>query len=268
MSMLNDLKHSDRILVLSPHLDDAVLSVGGIMEYASHRGRKVVAASICTSEAPVSVSSSPAVREKHEKWGLGPYPFSVRCAEDIEAVHALGAYYLHGGKLDAIYRTDSDGTLIYPSPTSRFSDLSPADPLPSSLVGLLEEWIAIIAPTIILCPLGVGQHVDHVITSQALKRVTTIDRISVFLYEDMPYSAGYYGSRDTVKDAINRTEWAVGLPVIVPVDVDAKLAAVKKYGSQLASIFPEGHDAESELKGYMAGLIESRYQERVWRAHL
>jgi LmbE family N-acetylglucosaminyl deacetylase len=265
--MLDGLQPNDRILVLSPHLDDAVLSVGGIMHRAASQGIKVVTGTICTADAPATISASPTVRQKHAAWGLGPNPYSVRRTEDIEAVQSLHAHYLHGEKLDAIYRTDRWGKLLYPSPPSRFSQLSRHDPLPSSLRNLLIEWLSSVEPAVVLSPLGVGQHVDHVITSEALRRVALnagVDR--VFLYEDLPYSAGYYGSPDTVPDAIQRSGWTVEESSAIAVDVRAKIAAVKQYRSQMSSVFPDGRDPGQELKSYMAGGPDVTFQERVWSA--
>jgi LmbE family N-acetylglucosaminyl deacetylase len=265
--MLDSLQSNSRILVLSPHLDDAVLSVGGIMERAASSGIGVVAGTICTAEAPDAISASPTVRQKHAAWGLGPYPYSARRKEDIEAVHSLGAQYLHGEQLDAIYRTDREGGFLYPSPQSRFSHPSPGDPLPESLGRLLIEWITVVEPAAVLCPLGVGQHVDHVITSQTLRGIASHGTVApVFLYEDMPYSVGYYGNPDTVSAAIERSVWTIGKAHTTAIDVQAKIAAVKRYKSQMSSIFPDERDAGQELKNYMLEGSTARFHERVWSA--
>jgi LmbE family N-acetylglucosaminyl deacetylase len=72
--MLDKLTGDDRVLILSPHLDDAVLSAGGLMDRAVKDGAHVVAATIFTGDADLQGEPSPLVRELHEWWGLGANP--------------------------------------------------------------------------------------------------------------------------------------------------------------------------------------------------
>jgi hypothetical protein len=107
--MLGTLTRGERLLILSPHLDDAVLSVGELWS-----GQRI-AASLCSqapslpADANEAVASSPRVKELHSLWGLGDNPTLIRREEDIAAVQSLGSDYIHGNLPDAIYRTDTDG---------------------------------------------------------------------------------------------------------------------------------------------------------------
>src|ERR1700751_3490451 len=165
--MMERLKPGERLLILSPHLDDAVLSVGGIMERATNSGVTVFAATTFTADANQAVASSPRVKELHSLWGLGDNPTLIRREEDIAAVQSLGSDYLHGNLPDAIYRTDTDGHALYATTTAVFSEPSPKEEIWLTLRSLLEEWLKVVKPNIVLCPLAVGRHVDHVITSEA-----------------------------------------------------------------------------------------------------
>jgi LmbE family N-acetylglucosaminyl deacetylase len=264
--MLQKLDFDGSLLILSPHLDDGVLSVGGLIDRAIKRGIGVVVGTILTRDAPQDVASSPTVQQLHSRWGLGPNPYLVRRQEDIAAVQSLGAEIIHAGLLDSIYRTDAKGNFLYPDPTSRFSEPSANDQIRNPLRELLAEWINSVKPTCILSPLGVGRHVDHKLTSDALRELSASKDLKVFLYEDMPYSAGFYPphSPDTVLAATSRSSWTIGAPATIAVDPERKVAAVMKYKSQIKNIFPGDRDVAEELKRYM--LVESNRgsQERVW----
>jgi LmbE family N-acetylglucosaminyl deacetylase len=124
----------------------------------------------------------------------------------------------------------------------------------------------VIKPGVVLCPLGVGLHVDHVITSEAFRGVQSAEKPDIFLYEDMPYSAGFSPSAlpDTVDQAISRSQWAVGPAIAVPVDTEKKVAAIVKYKSQLAELFPHGQNVDKKMKSYMCLGSDDGFKERLW----
>ncbi|MGV1761780.1 PIG-L deacetylase family protein [Rhizobium sp. A22-96] len=263
--MLNKLNKDDRILILSPHLDDAVLSAGGFMDTAVKNGVSVVAATIFTADAQFDGEPSPFVQELHEWWALGPKPYELRCKEDVASVQSLGADHIHGGLLDAIYRRDGNGDFLYVNRKAVFSPPNPKDIAWEPLRALLADWVRTVRPNMILCPLTVGRHVDHIITSQAFKDGYPGWNADVYLYEDIPYSAGLFPRDfpDNVPAALERTTWKLKDPVDVEVDFEPKFAAIMKYASQIAEIFP-GLDAEVELRHYMGADTKSGFKERFW----
>lgn len=264
--MLDKLNRGDRVLILSPHLDDAVLSAGGFMDRAVKSGASVVAGTIFTADAKFDGEPSPFVQELHAWWGLGPKPYELRCEEDVVSVQSLGADYFHGGMLDAIYRRDGDGNFLYADRKAVFSPPHAKDPVWEPLRALLAEWVRTVRPTIILCPMTVGRHVDHVVTSQAFISGYPGWNAEVYLYEDIPYSGGKFPTNfpDSVPAAIERTAWKIKGPIDLDVDFERKFAAVMKYGSQIPEIFP-GLDAEEELKRYMRADTQSGFIERFWQ---
>ena len=266
--MLGKLKSGDHLLILSPHLDDAVLSVGGIMERAAEDGIAVAVGTIFTADANYALASSARVKALHALWGLGDNPSVVRREEDIAAVKLLGSDYIHGDMLDAIYRTDSGGEALYATTGAVFSEPSPKDQVWLPLRSLLEEWLTALKPSVVLCPLAVGRHVDHVITSEAFRGAQFTAKPDIFLYEDMPYSAGFFPPElpDTVQGAISRSNWEVGASVTVSVHTEKKIAAIMKYKSQLPDIFPHGRSVERELKRYILLGSHDGFRERLWTA--
>ena len=265
--MLNELKRGDRLLILSPHLDDAVLSAGGLIDRAVKNGASVHAATIFTADADFEGEMSPYIREMHEWWGLGMKPFATRRAEDSASIRLLGAEFIHGGLLDAIYRTSKDGNFLYPSRKAVFSAPSDEDRVRAPLHDLLADWIKTVRPTAILCPLAVGRHVDHVVTTETFRSGYAQWNAPIYLYEDIPYAGGVFppGFPDSVPAALERTSWSVEDHIDIDVDFERKMAAILKHQSQIAEIFP-GLDARTELRKYMAYDSGNRFRERFWLA--
>ncbi|MGE0279328.1 MAG: PIG-L deacetylase family protein [Rhizobiaceae bacterium] len=261
-----DIDQYKKILVVSPHLDDGVLSVGGIIEKAVAKGTDVVVATAFTADAPPPEDVSSLATDLHALWNIGPNPFEQRRREDVASVAILGARILHGHLPDAIYRTGPAGDFLYSTRQSISQPPSEQDGIGNVLSQLLDNWIGEISPDLVLSPLGVGRHVDHVLTTNALHRVAKARPVNVALYEDMPYSTGLFpvANPDSVEAALGRTSWRVAGPRVVPVEISKKLDAVAAYGSQLADIFPNGLHFGSVLEDYMRNCGNGTFAERIW----
>ena len=262
-----ELGRYKRIFVVSPHLDDGVLSVGGLIEKAVANGADVVVATAFTADTPVGAAISPLASELHALWDLGPNPFAHRRTEDVAAVAALGARPLHGQLLDALYRTDQGGNALYPTRQSLFSEPSGRDDIGEALFHLFDTWINELSPDLVLSPLGVGRHVDHTLTTNAVRRLAMARPTTFALYEDMPYATGLFpvGAPDTVDAALKRTSWQVIGSQVIPVDLPGKLNAIEAYASQIADIFPNGLTVGSVLDDYMRlGGPAGSFGERIW----
>ena len=261
------ITESRRLLAISPHLDDAALSVGGIVARAVENGADVVVGTVFTADAPHPAASSPIVEELNKLWNLGPSPIASRRSEDFAAVSALGARVIHGGLLDAIYRTDRERNCLYPTRTDVFSGPSHEDDIFPALNRLFADWIEDFQPDSILCPLAVGRHVDHVVTSESFRTIALGRNLNAFLYEDFPYSIGRFPPRfpDSVEAALARTKWTVTHPESVSVDVSAKIDAILKYDSQINELFANAQEFQIVLKRYMASASpEGDFCETVW----
>jgi LmbE family N-acetylglucosaminyl deacetylase len=259
------IAESRRLLAISPHLDDVVLSVGGIVARMAESGAEVFVATAFTADTPHPAPSSPVIEGLNKVWKLGPSPFAFRRTEDVAAVSALGAKVVHGGLLDAIYRTDRERNCLYPTRADIFSAPSGKDDIFPALNKLFADWIEDLQPDALLCPLAVERHVDHVVTSQSVRTVALGRKVNVFLYEDLPYSTGRFPPElpDSVAAALGRTKWIVTDPETVSVDMSAKIDAILKYDSQIAGLFADAGELQSVLRGYMAG-PEGDFRERIW----
>lgn len=258
-----------RILALSPHLDDIVLSTGGIVARAVANGAEVVIGTVFTGDAPDRALTSPVIEELNRLWNLGAFPFASRCAEDEAAAKRLGARVIHGGLLDAIYRTDGGGTCLYPSKSAIFSDPSKEDGVLARVRALISGWLDDIGADAVLCPLAIGRHVDHVITSESLRTIAAERDLNVFLYEDFPYCTGRFPRTqpDSVEATLGRTQWQYTTSETIPVDLSVKLDAVAQYGSQVKGLFSTAQEMEALFRQYMGARDPAGgFGETLWRA--
>ena len=76
------------LLVLSPHLDDAALSLGAHLYTLARRGVRVSVLTLATADPADGLS--PLAEDLHRRWGLGADAMAVRRGEDLEACRVLG----------------------------------------------------------------------------------------------------------------------------------------------------------------------------------
>ncbi len=210
------------LLVVSPHLDDAVLSAGATI--AATR-RDVV---VCTVFAglPQPPLSAPA-REFHAVCGLGDDAVAVRRAEDHGALALLGAQAVHWDFLDGIYRRMGDGWLIdelglHLDAATRFEP-----ELADAIASALGELVRSLRPSAVWTCAAIGDHVDHRAVLAACRVACAAEDVPVYVWEDMPY-------------AIGRPAPPIATALVAePADVAAKLDAIACYGSQLSMLFGE-----------------------------
>ena len=137
-------------LVISPHLDDAVLSIGGTIAALTAAGERVVIASVYTAGPPLD-QISPAMRKFAD--------YQARCAEDAAACATLGAEPRWLGRTERAFRPPYlTGWSFFATPPDRsgFSTLAE--------VTHAFEPLGELDPARILVPLGIGNHIDHVET--------------------------------------------------------------------------------------------------------
>jgi len=170
-----------RWIVISPHFDDAVLSCGGLIWDTAQRGVPVEIWTVCGGYPEPGPLSELAARI-HAQWGTGAgrETIELRRGEDRAAAAQVGATARHLSTSDCIYRKDSSGSFLYTDDV--FDPPHPAD------AGLPERIAAELSPglqrdDLLIGPLTVGHHVDHVITRAAVERLGR----PISYYADIPY---------------------------------------------------------------------------------
>jgi LmbE family N-acetylglucosaminyl deacetylase len=180
------------VLVVSPHLDDAALSIGATLACLSGMGSKVEVLTLFAGK-PTDGLSGPA---KHfHTLCCQPYDGSailVRQDEDRSAIGILGARWSHGEFLDAVYRKQSNGQWL-----CRHDDAMFADDLADEegLVDELSEYISakcdVVGPDVILTCSANGRHVDHRHAFNSSAAAARKAEKPLLAWEDLPYAAGY-----------------------------------------------------------------------------
>lgn len=224
---------------LSPHLDDVVLSCGGAIHRHTAAGDTVLVINIFSGDAPPGVDLSPFARIQHDYWGTPPRPMALRRAEDGAALAWLAAEGQYLDLPDAVYRPIPGGELPYASEEALWAEVHPADPMARDGARELAGRLAALIPredaSAIYAPLGVNNHVDHQIVRAAAQRLLQQGYRLAF-YEDYPYAEQQQELERSLK-AAGVEDWRAEIIALSTADVEAKVAAIGYYRSQMGVLF-------------------------------
>ncbi len=241
-------------LALSPHLDDAAFSCGGLLASLAQRGWRVVMATLFTGS--VADPTGFALACQLDK-GLpaGVDYMALRRDEDIRAAEELGiAPPVHLPFREAPHRG-------YGSAPELFADTRPDDGIAADLAPAIADLVAAERPDMILVPQAIGGHVDHV---QAVRALRSLDvPLPILWWRDFPYTV-----RATVPREPLAAVFADLAEPTMRLDPDAqarKRAACAAYASQIGFQFggPAGLDARLARE---AGIERFRLSGRLGAA--
>ncbi len=222
-----------RMIYLSPHLDDAVLSAGGLIHAQAASGMPV---EIWTFMAglPRDNDLPEFAQIMHRIWGFtsAENAIETRRAEDTGAAAEVGATAVHFDFLDCIYRRGRDGQPLY-------SDVRiPIQPDDADLPARIAQVIALrLRPDdTLVCQFAIGRHVDHVIVREAAEMLHR-----PFVYDaDMPYLLNHPDELQPNLPGLVETLYPVSES-----DLKCWIAGIERYASQIDSVFGS-HDAMLE----------------------
>lgn len=152
-----------RWIYLSPHLDDAVLSAGGLIYDQAQSGVPVEIWTFMCGVPPEGEFSQFA-QLQHYMWGFPSAREAVeaRREEDRRAAAILGARAVHLDFLDCIYRRGPDGEWLYTDISVPPHEQDAA--LPGRIAAAISDGLR--PDDVLVCQLAVGSHVDHVLVRQ------------------------------------------------------------------------------------------------------
>ena len=241
------------VVVLSPHLDDGVLSCGALLAYLAHQC-DVTVVTVFTQAAPPPWSLP--VRRRLRAAGMDAETwFAHRRAEDTAVLAEIGAAAVHLGLRDAPYRRSGGAAAgpfrrwrwpSYPTyPTVRFDAhrgrIASADAgLPAEIGARVREVVRARGAGVIFVPLGIGRHVDHLITRKAAHHLGQHLGSRIVYYSDFPYSETAVPDRDFVRRAaLAPYPWLTGRA--------ENTKRIAGYRTQLAILFPHGIPTSPEI---------------------
>jgi LmbE family N-acetylglucosaminyl deacetylase len=220
------------VLVVSPHLDDAVLSCGALLAQLADRHR-ITVATVFTAAAP-RPWSLPARRQLRTLGGPDAEDFfAQRRAEDRDVLAGIGAAAVHLGFRDALFRR---GPRWPAYPTFRFDAargrIAASDAgLAAQVSARVDEITRADEAGVIFAPLGVGRHVDHLITRRAARALA--GRTRIVYYSDFPYSQAAAPEPGFVRDAgLVPYPWLAGRA--------ENASRIAGYRTQFAGLFRDG----------------------------
>jgi LmbE family N-acetylglucosaminyl deacetylase len=173
-----------QVVVFSPHMDDAVLDCcDHILEWRKNsiQVRVLTAFTQYSGNALSAWARSCLAASRCQSQGELEHR---RASEDMKAMDVLNVSWNHLCLTDAAFRC-AGGKPIYPNSRAMFSGaVSPSD------VAVKDELRQAIIPfvnhNVFVVPVGVGNHIDHILVRQAVEELVPATDICYFL--DYPYS--------------------------------------------------------------------------------
>lgn len=172
-----------KILVLSPHLDDAVLSCGDYILDWKKQGHEVTVITIFTKFQDKYISKSARDSLKAGGFMNAKECERIRKEEDRNAMKLLDVPYQHLDFIDGWFRVLNNKPL-YKDQTLFSGKISSSDTqIIDSLGKKLSKYIDFDQ---VYIPLGIGKHVDHVITKNVASEI--FNKETIRYYCDQPYA--------------------------------------------------------------------------------
>ena len=240
----------ERVVILSPHLDDAVLSCGGLLHFLNGREASPLVISIYGGNPTPIKSKDGSLRVPQRKGHVNP---RLRRREDVAAMRAANADFVHLGFADGIYRRSPlSNAFIYRHARERWASPRIDD------LGHVEELFLVLSRLclglgriLLVSPMAIGRHVDHNIVALVALRLAE-QGVSLIFYEDFPYVVDPdigSGAKDDPAAALGRLGLEPVGSLFMPVDVNAKASLIRQYHSQIPALFDDAQGVLSALQG-------------------
>jgi len=247
-------------IYLSPHFDDAAYSCGGLIWGQNQTNLKVSIWTVFAGNPPEGMLS-PFALSIIRRWGLEEKPTKFRRNEDILSCQILGAGWHHFEYPDAIYRTASGNFPgsklsatghLYPDESSLFGTLNQEecqliDQIADSILFILKEKYLLdqnLSEVVqLVCPLGLGNHVDHQVTRCAAESLG----LPLLYYADFPYV------QKSMKELNNLTDsgWRKTVHRISQSELTAWQKAIEAHQSQLGTFWSRKTEMHQAVASYL-----------------
>lgn len=230
-------------LFLSPHLDDAAFSAGAMMQKLKQQGMRVRVINVCSSGGvtPETLSARAFLRQIHEPSATILY--AKRRSEDAAAIASIGVEAVNLDFVEALWRKLPDPSLwrrilgsilpefLHVYPTYKFhvasGKIASADEV--MIQAVAARLRGLIDPeTIVFCPLGIGGHIDHVVTRHACEKLG----VPLVYWADIPYVVRPHA----IPSPVDTTSLTV-IKIDDATLLNAKAALCARYPTQYQPVF-------------------------------
>ena len=233
---------------LSPHLDDAVLSCGGLIWEQIQKGDAVEVWTLCAGFPPLA-PLSPVAQALHDRWQTPTDrqgPVLARRAEDVNACQRLGAAYRHFDIPDCVYRRLPSGEPVVIEDQGMFAPIHPGEAhLVDQVYQLLKADLP--ARARLVCPMTIGGHMDHLIVRAAAEQLGR----QLLYYADFPYVALHPQELATAAAAFVRK---YTLPVSAA-GLQAWQDGAAAYHSQISTFWSGRKELDAAMEAYCRGEV-------------
>lgn len=229
-----------RNIFISPHPDDAIWSCGGRIKKLIQSNHQVLLITI--------FSEGQKFYDQNESW-RSISSSAIRHHENQKAIRYFNLEHIDLGYVDAAARLGQDGYL-YKDANSLFKLLHKDDIYLSEMI-FFDLMKVLNNDDVINVPLGMGNHVDHVIVSNSAKMLNSG---TLIWYEDFPYSLEFSAPLDYK-------------PIWYEVDVNDWVNAGLCYRSQVLHFFKSSECFRNKICDYASlrgKQIGVKFAERCW----
>ena len=159
-----------KTIILSPHSDGAALSIGGALSLnCFEKPIKIVTIFTKSKYAPCCEINDPELISE------------IRQLEDSTFANAIGVDIQHLQFPELEFRG-------YKSPLLKGGNTL-SDPIFDEVYDAICDIIKFDKNALVLSPMGIGHHIDHLIVSEISSKIHKKYNINVTYYEDLPYAA-------------------------------------------------------------------------------
>lgn len=247
------------LVVVEPHMDDAILSVGGQLLLRKGKQRITI---LCV----FGISNYTSYMELKRPFLDHEKITSLRTAESILAALKVGAMFKSLGLHDAPLRLlrhdqwSASGLSEQVRMTRGFLGSYPFTHMVQEVALKLKSALTELSPDEVWIPMGLGHHVDHrTCRSACLQTLSSVEgklgNIPIRLYEDLPYSQAPH--RKQMLDAFEASGTKLSLKTEdISAVMGEKQTAVAVFASQFkpSSMAPRLLNAASDVakvEGYL-----------------
>lgn len=219
-------------LILSPHLDDALLSMGGSILLL----KKKFNVSTFFNTAWTTLSKKMSVQEITK----------LNLKEEITVMNALKCQFDFLNYPEALLR----GYKQWNDPLDLKNE--------KNLISEIKKSITkkIVSSNAIYIPAAIGQHVDHLLVFSIFCDLCY--KLDVYIYEDLPYA--YYGDTDNRLKIIQRNFKTTEILIDITDVISMKKKYLSEYKTQLSK-----DDIENVLNYAKTIKSDGRFYERIWK---